>query len=63
MTNYRRLHIHGSTAFFTVNLADRRTTLLTDHIDILRCAFQTVHVRHPFHMHAIVVLPEHLHAL
>lgn len=38
MTNYRRVLIPGATYFFTVNLADRRTMLLVDHIDLLRGA-------------------------
>jgi hypothetical protein len=36
MTNYRRNFIPGSSFFFTVNLADRQSQLLTDHIALLR---------------------------
>jgi putative transposase len=32
---YRRAKIKGGTYFFTVNLADRSSTLLIDKIDIL----------------------------
>jgi putative transposase len=63
MTNYRRYLINGGTYFFTVNLAQRNQCLLTDHINILRNAFKTVKVLHPFIIDAIVVLPEHLHTL
>ncbi|KRA51256.1 transposase [Pseudoxanthomonas sp. Root65] len=63
MTNYRRTFIPGATYFFTVNLADRRTTLLVDHIDLLRDAIRYTRHRHPFDIDAMVVLPDHLHAL
>jgi putative transposase len=63
MTNYRRNMAGGGTYFFTVNLEDRRLRLLTDHIGQLRAAFRCAQARHPFAIDAIVVLPEHLHAI
>jgi putative transposase len=63
MTNYRRNFIGGASFFFSVNLADRRQRLLTERIDLLRAAFKDVRSRHPFTIEAIVVLPEHLHAI
>jgi len=63
MTNYRRNFIAGGSYFFTVNLADRRLSLLTDRIDALRAAFRYARMRHPFSIDAIVVLPDHLHAI
>jgi len=63
MTNYRRNFIPGGSFFFTVNLAERRLRLLTDHIDLLREAFRHVRRRHPSEIDAIVVLPDHLHAI
>lgn len=63
MTNYRRSWTPGSTYFFTVNLAERRLDLLVRHHDLLRAAFRHVMARHPFAIDAIVVLPEHLHAI
>jgi putative transposase len=63
MTQYRRLKVDGGTYFFTVNLANRRGTLLTDHIAELRRAFRYVQARQPFAIEAVVVLPDHLHAL
>ena len=63
MTNYRRNLARGGTYFFTVNLEDRRLRLLTDHVDQLRSAFKYARTRHPFAIDAIVVLPEHLHAI
>jgi len=41
MTNYRRNFVPGGSYFFTVNLADRRSRLLTEHINALRSAFAT----------------------
>jgi putative transposase len=60
---YRRAHVGGGTYFFTVNLAERSRTLLVDHADVLRSVMREVKVRHPFHIDAIVILPEHLHAI
>jgi putative transposase len=63
MTNYRRNFVAGGSYFFTVNLADRRLRLLTDHIEALRAAFHYARNRHPFTVEATVILPEHLHAI
>lgn len=63
MVNYRRNRIAGGTFFFTVALADRCSAHLTDHIELLREAFRAVRRARPFHTLAIVVLPEHLHAI
>ena len=60
---YRRAWIPGATYFFTVNLADRRSHLLVDHIDALRAAVRDVKRRHPFEILAWVVLPEHMHTV
>jgi putative transposase len=49
--------------FFTVNLADHDRALLTDHVDTLRQVMREVQRSYPFHVDAIVILPEHLHAL
>ncbi|XVL51970.1 transposase [Methylobacter sp. G7] len=64
MTDYRRFYIPGATWFFTVNLAQRgNNRLLLENIDLLRMAFSEVKKRHPFHIDAIVVMPEHLHCI
>ncbi|MDA9474116.1 transposase [Bradyrhizobium sp. CCBAU 65884] len=63
MTNYRRNFVPGGSFFFTVNLAERRLSLLTDHVEILRAAFRETRRRHPFTIDAVVVLPDHLHAV
>ena len=63
MVNYRRCRIAGGCFFFTVALTNRRTSLLTRHICILREAFRSVMNAHPFFIDAIVVLPDHLHCI
>jgi putative transposase len=63
MTRYRRNFVCGGRYFFTVNLAERRLRLLTEHIDLLRGAVRETKARHPFAIEAIVVLPDHLHAI
>jgi putative transposase len=60
---YRRSVSAGGTWFFTVNLADRREDYLTRHIDVLRQAVRQTRSRHPFEIIAMVVLPDHLHAI
>ncbi|WP_441244901.1 REP-associated tyrosine transposase [Tardiphaga sp. 768_D3_N2_1] len=63
MTEYRRNFQQGGCYFFTVTLNDRHSSLLIDRIDALRNAFRDVQQRHPFVMDAVVILPEHLHAI
>ncbi len=60
---YRRANAAGGTYFFTVNLADRRSDLLVRHIDELRAAIKAAKNARPFEILAMVVLPEHLHAI
>jgi putative transposase len=63
MPNYRRAFVPGGCFFFTVNLLERRRTLLVDHIAALREAVATTRQNHPFTIDAFVVLPDHLHAV
>ncbi len=63
MTSYLRNFVAGGCYFFTVNLADRRLRLLTDHVDHLRVAFRDAARNYPFRTEAIVILPEHLHTV
>jgi len=63
MTNYRRARVPGATYFFTVNLARRDTALLVERIATLREAVRNVRRRHPFVIDAMVILPDHLHAI
>jgi putative transposase len=63
MSNYRRARVPGATYFFTVNLRDRRSNLLVREIDLLRATVRATRARHPFHIDAWVVLPEHMHCI
>jgi putative transposase len=63
MVNYRRNLVPGGTFFFTVALANRRSSALVKHVASLRQAFQKTRVERPFEIDAIVILPEHLHAI
>ena len=60
---YRRANAEGGTYFFTVNLADRQSDLLVRHTGDLRAVIQAVKTARPFSIVAMVVLPEHLHAI
>jgi putative transposase len=60
---YRRSDTKGASYFFTVNLNNRKTRLLLEYIDALRASFSIVKQRHPFTIDAIVILPDHLHAV
>jgi putative transposase len=64
MPNYRRVWVPGGTYFFTVNLLRRcGNDLLVRRIEDLREVVASVKERHPFSIHAWVVLPDHLHCV
>ena len=64
MPNYQRWHLAGETYFFTV-VAHERRPIFTRPAGLiaLRQAFRIVRRRFPFELNAIVVLPDHLHAI
>ena len=63
MPDYRRNRIPGGTYFFTVNLLQRNSQLLVEHIESLREAIRMVRKNKPFHIDCWVVLPEHMHCI
>jgi putative transposase len=63
MPNYRRVFVPGGCYFFTVNLRDRNSRLLIDHIDLLRDAVRVTRRNYPFEIDAMVILPDHIHAV
>src|SRR5437660_12469545 len=63
MVLYRRNRVPGRTFFFTVTLADRRSRTLVEHVGSLRHCFRVSRRERPFAIDAIVILPEHLHAI
>jgi len=63
VSSYRRSCMAGGAYFFTVTLADRRASTLTERIESLRATYRTVARALPFETIAICVMPDHLHAL
>jgi len=53
----------GGTYFFTVTLRNRRGDALVRHVDVLGSAWRAARVRVPHEVVAVVVLPDHLHAV
>jgi putative transposase len=64
MPKYRRWRVQGATYFFTV-VTHLRRRFLTDPLArrCLREAIATVRAKRPFEIPAIVLLPDHLHAI
>lgn len=64
MPNFRRSRVAGATYFFTVVTAERRRILCEENArTILRQCMVECRHRWPFQIDAIVLLPDHLHAL
>jgi putative transposase len=63
MVHYRRNFLQGGTFFFTVTLVDRNSSALVDYVGTLRAAFRAARRERPFAIDAIVILPDHLHAI
>ncbi len=63
MVSYRRIRLPGGSYFFTVRLLDSSSCLLTERIEDLHAAFRSVRRERPFTIHAMVVLPDHLHCI
>ena len=63
MTYPRPPHRGEAVRFFTVSLAEPGAHMLVDRIDQLRAAFVSLLRAHPVRVDAMVVLPDHLHAV
>ena len=63
MSNYRPNRVPGQAYFFTVRLAEPRSSLLTEHISAFGEAIRQARGKRPFHVDAWVVLPNHAHAI
>lgn len=63
MPDYRRYFTPGVTCFFTVNLKNRKSTLLIDRIDDLRAAWKQTSGQFDFETIAVCILPDHLHCI
>jgi putative transposase len=64
MPNYRRAFVPGGSFFFTVNVHQRRP-LFGDAaaVELLGSVFRRCLLKWPFTVNAIVLLPDHLHAI
>ncbi|MFL3652483.1 MAG: REP-associated tyrosine transposase [Pseudoalteromonas sp.] len=60
---YRRVLEAGGCYFFTINLEDRNQPLLVENIELLRRVYLKVVKKHPVKTIAIVIMPDHLHAI
>jgi putative transposase len=61
---YRRAFTSGGTFFFTLVTHERRPVFASiEAVDVLRSAFRAVRASRPFHIDAMVVMPDHLHCL
>lgn len=61
---YRRITAPGGTFFFTQVTFERRKIFADEQaVALLRQAFRSVILKHPFEIEAAVVLPDHLHML
>ena len=47
MSNYRRNYVSGGSYFFTVNLLERKNSLLVEHIDELRKSVKKTQEKRP----------------
>jgi putative transposase len=63
MVHYRRNFLAGGTFFFTATVADRRSSVLVDYIDLLVRACRVTRLERPFSLDAFVILPDHLHTV
>jgi putative transposase len=63
MSRYRRIAPPGASHFFTLCLAQRGQSLLTDDVARLRQAYASAMQKYPVRTDAIVILPDHLHAV
>ena len=63
MVNYRRQHVSGGMYFFTVTLKNRQSGLLVDKAGLLGEVMRAVQAKKPWETLAIVIMPDHLHAL
>jgi putative transposase len=63
MVRYRRNRVPNGTYFFTVTLRNRQSDALVRNVDALREAWRSARSRTPHEAIAVVVLPDHLHAV
>ncbi|MBU1667629.1 transposase [bacterium] len=60
--NYRRIYLHNYSYYLTL-VTQGREPLLVENIELLRDAFRRSKQKYIYSIHAIVVLPDHLHMI
>lgn len=63
MRTYIRDKTKGGTYFLTMTVLDRKSQLLTKHINEFRRAYRLTKQNHDFELHAMILLPDHVHML
>ena len=64
MSQYKRYYQSGGNYFFTLVTHQRKPILtIPDNIERLKIAIKKVKASRPFHLNAMVILPDHLHCL
>lgn len=63
MARFRRNFIPGATFYVSLSLADGQSSALVDHIAALRGAMHDAREKAPFEIKALVILPNHFHAI
>lgn len=63
MRSYIREKSKGGTYFLTMILFNRKSQLLTNCVDEFRQAYKLTKQNHSFELHAMVLLPDHVHML
>ncbi len=63
MSSYQSNRVEGITYFFTAVLKEGENALLIDNIQLLKKALHSVMRERPFHIDAMVILPDHIHCM
>lgn len=63
MRTYIRDKTKGGTYFLTINLLNRKSQLLTNHINEFRQAYRLTKHNHDFELDAMILLPDHVHII
>jgi len=64
MSDYRRLYVNGGIYFFTLVTHGRKPILCEEQaLTRLKAAFRYAMKKRPFHIHGLVILPDHIHCI
>jgi putative transposase len=63
MSSYQSNRVEGITYFFTVRLEALEGEFLVDNLKLFQMALRSVMQERPFHIDAMVLLPDHIHCM